>query len=858
VSGQITVSGAVALGGSLVVTSRPDVRSAQRIIDHGGSGSVTGQFTGLPEGALMTANGQRFRISYAAGTGNDVVLTVDPPATVVWDGGPTGKGTDWFDPVNWSGDFLPVNGDDVVIGPLAGGPPVVIVTGGSATAGSVKVDGATLRLVGAGLSLGAGPFGGGNVTNSGIIELVGARLVVGWAPYLADLVGNITNSGTIELTSSASAGSGLSAGSITNAPGGVITTLPGGPFGQSVSGNTGNGGTITIGTDTTWGINNGFSNAGTIDVTGGNLTVGFLVSSFGNGTFVNNGAVTVAAGRVFSVARSSYSQSAGTTTVAGVLEVLSSSFPPNPYPNMFRQTGGTTTVTGTLRSPGMELRGGVLAGTGTVDAALEQYGGTISPGGAAAGALTTTSRLTQVGGTLAVDVNGPTAGTQYDQLKVNGSLQLAGSLVVNVGFTAAVGDTFRIIDNVNASSPPSGTFIGLPEGATLTAGGQDIRVSYRGGTGDDVTLTRLAPVLPRVNSVRVNDGAVQRSRVTSLTITFNTAVTFAGPAADAFALTRNSDGAAVAFSATTDSVGATIVTLGTFTGPAADAGSLADGSYTLTVRADRVSTPAGALDGNGDGTPGDDFTFGAAQGLRRLYGDATGDGWVDAADLTQFRQTFGRVAGDPLYLSYLDANADGANNGIELTRFRQAYNVIPRVSAIQVDDGSPQRSRIASLTVTFSTAVTFVGAPAAAFGLTREDGTPVTFAATVSMAGDATRVTLDGFAGPATEFGSLADGRYTLKVLASQVSTPGGALDGNADGTPGDDYSFGAAQGLVRKYGDGNGDGKVDAADLALFRQTFGRVAGDPPYQSGFDVNGDGAINGIDLARFRQAYGGGG
>jgi hypothetical protein len=160
--------------------------------------------------------------------------------------------------------------------------------------------------------------------------------------------------------------------------------------------------------------------------------------------------------------------------------------------------------------------------------------------------------------------------------------------------------------------------------------------------------------------------------------------------------------------------------------------------------------------------------------------------------------------------------------------------------------------------VTFSKSVTFAGLSSAAFVLMREDGTPVTFTATVSVAGDVTRVTLDQFAGPAVEAGSLADGRYTLKVLASQVSTPGGALDGNSDGTPGDDYTFGADQGLVRKYGDGNGDGKVDAADLALFRQTFGRVAGDPLYQSGFDVNGDGAINGIELTRFRQVFGAGG
>ncbi|HTK77331.1 MAG TPA: dockerin type I repeat-containing protein, partial [Gemmataceae bacterium] len=155
---------------------------------------------------------------------------------------------------------------------------------------------------------------------------------------------------------------------------------------------------------------------------------------------------------------------------------------------------------------------------------------------------------------------------------------------------------------------------------------------------------------------------------------FSTQVTFAGPAADAFLLRRDGDGAPVAFTVTTDVIGGvTVATLTGFTGAATEFGSLADGSYTLTAFAARISTPTGPLDGNGDGVGGDDYTFGAAQGLFRRYGDATGDGRVDAADLAVFRQTFGRIVGDPLYLSWLDVNGDGVINGIDLTRFRQAF-----------------------------------------------------------------------------------------------------------------------------------------------------------------------------------------
>src|SRR6476660_1406076 len=43
------------------------------------------------------------------------------PATVFWDGGPAGNGTNWLTPANWVGDVLPGLHDDAVISTGAGG-----------------------------------------------------------------------------------------------------------------------------------------------------------------------------------------------------------------------------------------------------------------------------------------------------------------------------------------------------------------------------------------------------------------------------------------------------------------------------------------------------------------------------------------------------------------------------------------------------------------------------------------------------------------------------------------------------------------------------------------------------------------
>jgi len=62
---------------------------------------------------------------------------------------------------------------------------------------------------------------------------------------------------------------------------------------------------------------------------------------------------------------------------------------------------------------------------------------------------------------------------------------------VNLTSTSVVGDKFTIIQN-DGSDAVVGTFAGLAEGATITQGGVTFTISYKGGTGHDVVLTRTA------------------------------------------------------------------------------------------------------------------------------------------------------------------------------------------------------------------------------------------------------------------------------------------------------------------------------------------------------------------------------
>src|SRR5438445_13332451 len=122
-------------------------------------------------------------------------------------------------------------------------------------------------------------------------------------------------------------------------------------------------------------------------------------------------------------------------------------------------------------------------------------------------------------------------------------------------------------------------------------------------------------------------------------------VTFDGPATlDPGAIElRRQDGSLVNAQVSISMANGKTVAVLTFAGPEFVGGSLADGSYSLTVRADRVHDRFGReLDGDGDGLSGGD----RVDGFFRLFGDSDGDRDVDWLDRDLFRSAFAKHAGE--------------------------------------------------------------------------------------------------------------------------------------------------------------------------------------------------------------------
>ncbi|WP_435009178.1 autotransporter-associated beta strand repeat-containing protein [Tundrisphaera lichenicola] len=170
-------------------------------------------------------------------------------------------------------------------------------------------------------------------------------------------------------------------------------------------------------------------------------------------------------------------------------------------------TGATIVSAGTLRVDGNISSSSlltvsdtaILQGYGVVGNVSVSSGGTFAPG--ASPEFMSTDNLAFSGGSIySVDIDGPIAGSQYDQTIVSGTVSLNGAtLIVLPGFTPSVGDTFTIINN-DGNDPVSGTFAGLPEGSSLSMGGQTFLISYVGGDGNDVVLTATVATTTQVSS----------------------------------------------------------------------------------------------------------------------------------------------------------------------------------------------------------------------------------------------------------------------------------------------------------------------------------------------------------------------
>jgi hypothetical protein len=147
--------------------------------------------------------------------------------------------------------------------------------------------------------------------------------------------------------------------------------------------------------------------------------------------------------------------------------------------------------------------GGTLLGEGAVSGAVTaQSGGTLAPG-ASPGILTINGDLAlQAGSFLAVELNGATPGTQYDQLVVNGTVDLTDAVLNGIlGYSPSPTDRLFILVN-DGADPITGTFNGLPDNSTVFLGSHFATISYDGDSvsgmvddaGNDVVLHNFQPV----------------------------------------------------------------------------------------------------------------------------------------------------------------------------------------------------------------------------------------------------------------------------------------------------------------------------------------------------------------------------
>ncbi|QEL20278.1 FG-GAP-like repeat-containing protein [Limnoglobus roseus] len=169
---------------------------------------------------------------------------------------------------------------------------------------------------------------------------------------------------------------------------------------------------------------------------------------------------------------------------------------------------GVNLIAGSLTSANRVLN--VTAGTYTENVTTAATSVTLAPG-SSPGLVTLNGNLTlDSNDTLAVELGGTTAGTQYDQLFVNGTVNLGGAALSVSQFAAftvnpTVTQSFTIIDN-DGTDAVTGIFAGLPEGTPITYAGGTVYVSYHGGDGNDVVLYST----PVVNGTTGDDTFVFR------------------------------------------------------------------------------------------------------------------------------------------------------------------------------------------------------------------------------------------------------------------------------------------------------------------------------------------------------------
>ena len=400
------------------------------------------------------------------------------------------------------------NGGTVLLSGNGGG--AFTNTGGTITAqtgSEVQLTAGASVIGGTLTTVGTGTFR--NLDNATLQNLTNNGLFVGNNNTTTALTGTITNTGSISLASVGNftdlsingdvtlAGSGvinltsadriLGSGTLTNAG----NTIQGG---LNSSGNFGNNaigivnqasGVISANTsglslliDPSSGL--GLINNGTMQAINGGI---LLLSGNGGGSFTNNGTVTAVGSSTVQVTGSLTSSNlvdigSGTLSITGTGSYTQTG-------GTFRQAGGTVTS-----STALNFMGGLVDARGTINSAVTNSAN-LQPALGGSGLIVNGAVTLLSSSKLTLQLGGLTQGSQYGYLNVNGTIALAGQLVVSFvnNFQASNNNNFTII----SSTGLTGTFANALPGSRVNAsdGSGSFLVTYT--ENNQITLTDFQP-----------------------------------------------------------------------------------------------------------------------------------------------------------------------------------------------------------------------------------------------------------------------------------------------------------------------------------------------------------------------------
>jgi fibronectin-binding autotransporter adhesin len=349
------------------------------------------------------------------------------------------------------------------------------------------------------LAAGVGPNGNGMIQYSGPsawggpVSLPGAgfsRVVSVAANGVLDFNGIISGIGGFEFGASPGVVAKLSNSG--NMFSGGVTTMNASPT-QGV--------TIRLGGDNALpaGSNVVLKGNSTLDLNGFDATLNDLTCVATDGVLLGIGsALTVGSGGASSTCAGNISglPSSSPFTVlnkigVGIFTVAAD----NNYSGEVDVLGGGLDVEGTLST---DLTSAIYVSGGAQNATVFGNGSVnkiISAGNVHAGSASAPGTL--FGGLLALNSTGNVSArilsdSNFDRLNVsNLTLAPGAALNVSLSYQPLPGTVFKIIDN--SGDPIIGAFTGLNESGLLSNNGIVLRISYVGGTGNDVTLTTIGP-----------------------------------------------------------------------------------------------------------------------------------------------------------------------------------------------------------------------------------------------------------------------------------------------------------------------------------------------------------------------------